>query len=135
MGGFGLVIVDHLTEMWRPRKGNDTSEHEENVRCMKRLAKELNCPVILLQQLNRGVEGRADKRPMLSDLKETGAAEEVADVVMMIYRDDYYYPDSNKKNIAEILIQKGRDVGTGTVELVWLPQYTKFANLEKFSRG
>lgn len=135
MGGLGLVIVDHLTEMWRPRKGNDTSEHEENVRCMKRLAKELNCPVILLQQLNRGVEGRADKHPMLSDLKETGAAEEVADVVMMIYRDDYYYPDSNKKNIAEILIQKGRDVGTGTVELAWLPQYTKFANLEKFSRG
>lgn len=135
MGGLGLVVVDHLTEMWRPRKGNDTSEHEENVRCMKRLAKELNCPVVLLQQLNRGVEGRADKRPMLSDLKETGAAEEVADVVMMIYRDDYYYPDSNKKNIAEVLIQKGRDVGTGTVELVWLPQYTKFANLEKFSRG
>ncbi len=132
MGGLGLVIVDHLTEMWRPRKGNDTSEHEENVRSMKRLAKELNCPVILLQQLNRGVEGRTDKRPMLSDLKETGAAEEVADVVMMIYRDDYYYPDSDKKNIAEILIQKGRDVGTGTVELVWLPQYTKFANLEKF---
>ena len=132
MGGLGLVIVDHLTEMWRPRKGNDTSEHEENVRSMKRLAKELNCPVILLQQLNRGVEGRTDKRPMLSDLKETGAAEEVADVVMMIYRDDYYYPDSDKKNIAEILIQKGRDVGTGTVELAWLPQYTKFANLEKF---
>lgn len=135
MGGLGLVVVDHLTEMWRPRKGNDTSEHEENVRCMKRLAKELNCPVILLQQLNRGVEGRADKRPMLSDLKETGAAEEVADVVMMIYRDDYYYPDSDKRNIAEILIQKGRDVGTGTVELAWLPQYTKFANLERFKGG
>lgn len=132
MGGLGLIIVDHLTEMWRPHRGTDASEHEENVRSMKRLAKEMNCPVILLQQLNRGVEGRNDKRPQLSDLKETGAAEEVADVVMMIYRDDYYNADSPKKNIAEILIQKGRDVGTGTVELAWLGQYTKFANLERY---
>jgi replicative DNA helicase len=133
MGGLGLIVVDHLTEMWRPHRGNDTAEHEENVRCMKRLAKEMNCPVILLQQLNRGVETRSDKHPMLSDLKETGAAEEVADVVMMIYRDDYYNPDSDKKNIAEIIVAKGRDVGTGTVELAWLGEYTKFANIEKFS--
>lgn len=132
MGGLGLIVVDHLTEMWRPHKGTDASEHEENVRSLKRLAKEMNCPVILLQQLNRGVESRTDKRPQLSDLRETGAAEEVADVVMMIYRDDYYNPDTNKKNIAEIIIQKGRDIGTGTVELVWLGQYTKFANIERF---
>jgi len=134
MGGLALIVVDHLTEMWRPRRGTDASEHEENVRCMKRLAAEMDCPVILLQQLNRGVEGRTDKRPQLSDLKETGAAEEVADVVIMIYRDDYYNPDSEKKNIAEIIIAKGRDVGTGTVELAWLGQYTKFANLERMRK-
>ncbi len=132
MDGLGLIIVDHLTEMWRPHKGTDASEHEQNVRSLKRLAKEMNCPVILLQQLNRGVESRTDKRPQLSDLRETGAAEEVADVVMMIYRDDYYNPDTEKKNIAEIIIQKGRDVGTGTIELAWLGQYTKFANFERF---
>jgi replicative DNA helicase len=130
-GDLGLIIIDHLTELWRPMKGNDFAEYSENIRACKRLAVEMQCPLILLQQLNRGVEARSDKRPVLSDLRETGVAEEAADVVLMIYRDDYYNKDSNKKNIAEILIRKGRDIGTGTVELVWLPQYTKFVNLRK----
>jgi replicative DNA helicase len=125
----GLVVIDHLTEIWRPMGGKDVQEHEANVREMKRLAKEMDCPVILLQQLNRGVEHRADKRPQLSDLKETGASEEVADVVIMLYRDDYYNPNTEKKNIAEIIITKGRNIGTGTIEMAWLPQYTKFAEL------
>lgn len=130
-GGLGLVVVDHLTEMWRPRKRAPNEEHEENVRALKRIARDLQCPVILLQQLNRGPESRADHRPMLGDLKETGASEEVADIVMFIYRDDYYNPDTQKKNIAEIIIAKGRDHGTGTVELAWLGNYTRFMSLDK----
>lgn len=133
-GELGLIVVDHLTELWRPMTpNNDVSEHSENIRQMKRLAKEMDCPVILLQQLSRKVEARQDKRPMMSDLRETGVAEEVADVIMMIYRDDYYNKTSDKKGIAEIEITKGRDTGTGIVELVWLPQYTKFCNIQKFS--
>ena len=127
-----LVIIDHLTELWREHKREDRVEHESNLRDLKRMAKDLNIPVILLQQLNRACEGRTkSKRPMLSDLKECGAAEEVADIVVFLYRDDYYNPDSNKKNIAEVIVSKGRDIGTGTVELVWLPQYTSFYNIER----
>lgn len=130
-GGLDLVVIDHLTEMWRPRTSKrESMEYEDNVRAMKRLALELDCPVILLQQLSRACEARTDKRPMLSDLKETGASEEVADIVILVYRDDYYNQDTNKKGIAEINIAKGRDVGIGVVELGWLPQYTKFQNLE-----
>jgi len=125
-----LIIIDHLTELWRERKKDDRIEHEQNVRDAKRMAKDLNVPVILLQQLNRLCETRKDKRPMLSDLKETGAAEEVADIVIFLYRDDYYNPDSDKKNITEVIVAKGRDVGTGTVKLLWLPQYTKFRDME-----
>jgi replicative DNA helicase len=131
LGSLRLIVVDHLTEMWRPCKRDDRLEHEDNVRALKRLAKEMNCPVILLQQLNRLCETRQDKRPMLSDLKETGASEEAADVVLFIYRDDYYKPDSEKKNIAEVNVAKGRNVGTGVVELRWFGEYTKFANLKK----
>jgi len=123
-----LIVVDHLTEMWRPMAGKDVQEHEQNVREMKRLATELNIPVILLQQLNRGVEHRADKRPILSDLKETGASEEVADVVMLLYRDEYYNADTENKGIAEVIIAKGRNIGTGTIELGWLANFTKFTD-------
>jgi replicative DNA helicase len=126
-----LIVVDHLTELWRERKKDDRIEHEMNVRDCKRLAKDLNIPVILLQQLNRACEARRDKRPMLSDLKETGASEEVADIVMFLYRDDYYNPESKKKNITEVIVAKGRDTGIGTIELLWMPQYTKFSNLER----
>jgi replicative DNA helicase len=131
-GDLRLIVADHLTEMWRPNKGDSRAEHEENVRSMKRLAREMKCPVILLQQLNRGTEARQDKRPMLSDLKETGASEEAADVVMLIYRDDYYNPSSEKKGIAEIIVAKNREGETGPVELLWQGQYTKFSNIEKY---
>lgn len=126
-----LIIIDHLTELWRERKKDDRIEHEANVRDCKRLAKDLNVPVILLQQLNRACEARKDKRPMLSDLKETGAAEETADTVIFIYRDGYYNPETKRKNIAEVIVAKGRDTGIGTIELLWMPQYTRFMNIER----
>lgn len=130
-GSLGLVVVDHLTEMWRPHRGNDRQEYEDNVREMKWLATEMDCPVILLQQLSRKVEERQDKRPIMSDLKETGAAEEVADVIMLIYRDEYYNKDTEKKNIAEVNIAKHRNGAPGTIELAWLGEYTKFAELPR----
>ena len=98
---------------------------------IKALAKEMECPVIALSQLSRAPEQRADHRPMLSDLRESGSIEQDADVVMFLYRDDYYNEDSEKKNIAECIISKFRNGSTGTVELGWRKQYTKFTNLSK----
>ena len=89
-------------------------------------------PVIALSQLSRSVEQRPDHRPMLSDLRESGAIEQDADIVMFLYRDDYYNPDTDKKNIAEVILAKHRGGSTGTVELLWLGNYTKFANLDKY---
>ena len=98
---------------------------------MKILAKEINVPVIALSQLSRAVEQRPDHRPMLSDLRESGAIEQDADIVMFLYRDDYYNKESEKKDIAEVIIAKQRGGSTGTVELLWMGNYTKFVNLEK----
>ena len=115
--------------------GKSTDSRQQEIsdisRSLKALARELSVPVIALSQLSRAVEQRPDHRPMLSDLRESGAIEQDADVVMFIYRDDYYNHDSDMKGISEIIIAKQRNGPIGTVNLVWLPQYTKFANMEK----
>jgi len=128
----GLIVIDYLQLMQgRSRTDNRQQEVSEISRSLKILAKELNVPIITLSQLSRAAETRTDHRPMLSDLRESGAIEQDADIVMFIYRDDYYNPDTEKKNVAEIIIAKQRNGSTGTVELAWLGQFTKFANLEK----
>ena len=129
----GLVVIDYLQLIQGSGKRNSSREQEisEISRSLKILAKELDIPVIALSQLSRGVEKRDDKRPMLSDLRESGAIEQDADIVMFLYRDDYYNDDSEKKNVAEVILAKHRGGATGTADLAWLPSYTKFANLEK----
>ena len=105
-------------------------EISEISRSLKALARELDVPVVALSQLSRAVEGRPDHRPMLSDLRESGAIEQDADMVMFLYRDDYYNKESEKKGIAEVIIAKQRNGPIGTVELLWLPNYTKFVNYD-----
>ncbi len=127
-----LVIIDYLQLMsGNGRTDSRQQEISEISRALKALARELHVPVIALSQLSRAVEQRPDHRPMLSDLRESGAIEQDADVVMFIYRDDYYNKDTDKKNIAEVIIAKQRNGPIGTVNLVWLPQYTKFANIQR----
>lgn len=128
-----IIIIDYLQLMSGSGRGSDSRQQEisDISRSLKALARELNVPVVALSQLSRAVEQRPDHRPMLSDLRESGAIEQDADVVMFIYRDDYYHKDTEKKGIAEIIIAKQRNGPIGTVELVWLPDYTKFANLQK----
>lgn len=130
----GLVVIDYIQLVQGSNKKNASREQEisEISRSLKILAKEIGVPVIALSQLSRSVEQRPDHRPMLSDLRESGAIEQDADIVMFLYRDDYYNEDSEKKNIAEIILAKHRAGSTGTVELAWLGNYTKFANLDKY---
>lgn len=132
----GIVIIDYLQLMTLGGKAAESKQLEvsEISRSLKAVARELNVPVIALSQLSRAVEQRPDHRPMLSDLRDSGAIEQDADVVMFLYRDDYYNKESEKKNIAEVIIAKQRNGPIGTVELAWLPQYTKFGNLEKNRR-
>ncbi len=129
----GLVVIDYLQLIQGSNKRNSSREQEisEISRSLKILAKELNIPVIALSQLSRGAEKRDDKRPMLSDLRESGAIEQDADIVMFLYRDSYYNQESEQKN-AEVILAKHRGGSTGTVELAWLANYTKFANLERY---
>lgn len=128
----GLVIIDYLQLM---NAGGRVESRQQEIstisRALKMLAMELNIPIIALSQLSRAVEARPDKRPMLSDLRESGAIEQDADVVMFIYRDDYYNHDSDEPGVAEIIIGKQRSGPTGTVKLGWQPEYTKFVNLQR----
>ena len=132
--GLDMVIIDYLQLMSASKsKGNENRQQEisEISRSLKGLARELDVPVVALSQLSRGPEQRQEKRPMLSDLRESGAIEQDADVCMFIYRDDYYNNDSEKKDIAEIIVAKQRNGPTGTIELKWIPKETRFANLLK----
>ena len=125
----GLVVIDYLQLI--QGSGNTKSREQEIAeisRSLKILAKEINVPVIALSQLSRAPEARPDHRPMLQDLRESGSIEQDADIVMFLYRDDYYNPETEAKNIAEVIIAKHRAGPTGTVELLWMPSYTKFAN-------
>ncbi len=134
--GLSMIIIDYLQLMTGSgRVESRQQEISEISRSLKGVARELQVPVLALSQLSRAVEQRPDHRPMMSDLRESGAIEQDADVVMFIYRDDYYNHDTDKKNISEIIIAKQRNGPIGTIELAWLPEYTKFANLAKTPRG
>lgn len=129
--GLDLIMIDYLQLMSGVGDGSSRQQEISDIsRSLKALAREMNAPVIALSQLSRACEQRQDHRPMLSDLRESGAIEQDADVVMFLYRDEYYHPDTDKKNVGEVIIAKQRNGPTGTVELVWLGQYTKFANMQ-----
>ncbi|HPU36329.1 MAG TPA: replicative DNA helicase, partial [Bacillota bacterium] len=134
--GLGLILIDYLQMMTGSRRSeNRQQEISEISRSLKGLAKELNIPVLALAQLSRSVEQRPNKRPVMSDLRESGSLEQDADLIMFIYRDEYYNPDSEKKGIAEIIISKHRNGPVGTVELVFLKELTKFVPYLKDAGG
>ena len=129
-----IVIIDYLQLMSGSSNNSSASRQQEISeisRSLKVMARELNVPVIALSQLSRAVEQRPDKKPMLSDLRESGAIEQDADMVMFLYRDEYYNPDSEEKGVAEVIIAKQRSGPTGSVKLAWLANLTKFGNLEQ----
>ena len=135
LDNLGLVVIDYLQLMSSSGGKSRMNENRQQVvsdmsRMLKIMAKELDVPVVCLSQLSRANEKRDDKRPQLSDLRESGAIEQDADIVMFLYRDDYYNEDSEKHNIAECIVAKNRHGETGTVELRWMPQYTMFATIE-----
>ena len=128
----GIIMIDYLQLMQGSRRTESRQQEISDIsRSLKEIARELKVPVVALSQLSRAVEQRPDHRPMLSDLRESGAIEQDADVVMFLYRDDYYNHDTEKKDVAEVIIAKQRNGPIGTVELAWLPRFTKFANMKK----
>ena len=128
----GLVVIDYLQLIRGSGRKNINREQEigEISRSLKVMAKELDVPVIALSQLSRGVEKREEKRPMMSDLRESGSIEQDADMVLFLHRDDYYDDNPEKRDIAELIIAKFRAGSTGTVPLKWMPSYTRFGDLE-----
>jgi len=134
--GLGLIVIDYLQLMQVPgNTENRATEISEISRGLKALAKELNVPVVALSQLNRSLEQRTDKRPVMADLRESGAIEQDADVIMFIYRDEYYHKDSPDKGLAEVIIGKQRNGPTGTFKLAFLGRYTKFENYDPGQYG
>lgn len=130
----GLIIIDYLQYMRSIKKTINSREQEiaDISRGLKAISKELQIPVISLAQLNRNLDARADKRPVLSDLRESGGIEQDADTIMFLYRDDYYHPNETPNNVAEVIVAKQRSGPTGVVKLHWDGQYTKFDNLDKY---
>ncbi len=127
----GLIVIDYLQLMQGGRSESRQQEISDISRSLKILAKELDIPIVALSQLSRAPDQRSDHRPMLSDLRESGAIEQDADIVMFLYRDEVYHPETEKKNVAECIIAKHRSGSTGTVEMFWAGQYTRFMNLDK----
>ena len=134
LDNLGMIVIDYLQLMTGSGYGKTSENRVQAVgeisRALKIMAKELNVPVICLSQLSRAVEGRTDKRPIMSDLRESGAIEQDADAILFLYRDDYYNPNTEEKNVAECIVSKNRHGETGTVKLQWLPQFTTFADRE-----
>ena len=126
----GMIIIDYL-QLMEGTTDNRVQELSRITRGLKAMARELNVPVVALSQLSRGVESRTSKRPMMSDLRESGSIEQDADLVLMLYRDEYYNPDTENRGITEIIVAKHRNGPIGTVELLFEPQYTRFKNVKK----
>ena len=133
MKNLGLVIIDYLQLMQSDRRndGNRVQEVADISRNLKIMAKELRVPIICLSQLSRGPESRTDKRPMLSDLRDSGAIEQDADIVMFLYRDEYYKDEADGQNIAEVIVAKNRHGSTGKIKMNWFGQFTKFSTREE----
>jgi replicative DNA helicase len=127
-GALGLILIDYL-QLMEGGSDNRVQELSKITRSLKGLARELNAPIIALSQLSRGVESRTNKRPMMSDLRESGSIEQDADLIMMLYREEYYEPDTPDRGIAEVIVTKHRNGPTGTVKLLFEPQFTRFRNL------
>ena len=132
--GIDMILIDYLQLMSGSGGESRQQEVSEISRSIKAIAKEMKCPVIALSQLSRAPEQRADHRPMLSDLRESGSIEQDADLVMFLYRDEYYNKESEDKNVAECIIAKQRNGPVGTVKLAWLGQYSKFGSLDVIHR-